>query len=215
MIRVDLSVLGNAGLWYHVTGRSIVEGISTLETNRITIMTTIGSTVTARVAAPRAALFDWFISIPLPRILLKYGPIPSVASTTGQTGPWDVVGNSRIVHLADGHTARESVTGYQRSSYFAYRVSDFDNFLGRLAADAVGRWWFADGPNGSTDITWTYTFNARNRLAAIALLPIVKIFWRGYMRQAVATLSELAVAEARAFRAPTEDSMKPARRSTQ
>jgi hypothetical protein len=174
-------------------------------------MTTISSTVTARVAAPRAALFDWFIPIPLPRILLKYGPIPSVTSTTGQTGPWDVVGNSRVVHLADGHTARESVTGYQRSSYFAYRVSDFDNFLGRLATDAGGRWWFTDGPNGSTDITWTYTFNARNRLAGITLLPIVKIFWRGYMRQTITTLSELAVAEVQTFHGDTAHNAGPVR----
>jgi hypothetical protein len=33
---------------------------------------------TARVAVPRAALFDWLIPIELPRILLTYGPIPSV-----------------------------------------------------------------------------------------------------------------------------------------
>jgi hypothetical protein len=174
-------------------------------------MTTVSSTVTARVDAAPAALFDWFIPIELPRILLKYGPIPAVTSTTEQTGPWDVVGNNRKVHLADGHTARETVTGYERPGYFAYRVSDFDNFIGRLATNARGRWWFTDGPNGSTDIRWTYTFNARNPLTAMMLLPILKTFWRGFMRRAITTLRELAVAEAETFRADAGNDSGPAR----
>jgi|SRR5215211_223546 len=95
----------------------------------------------------------------------------------------------------------ESVTGYDRPGYFAYRVSDFDNVIGRLATDARGRWWFTDGPHGSTHSRWTYTFNSRNPLTAMMLLPIVKILWRGFMRRAITTLSELAVADAETFRA--------------
>jgi hypothetical protein len=158
-------------------------------------LTKISTTVTARVAAPRAALFDWFIPIPLPRILREYGPIPSITSTTGQTGAWDVPGSSRVVHLADGHTARETVTACERPGYFAYRVGDFDNFLGRLAAQATGEWRFTDEPGETTGIRWTYTFHARNAFAAMVMLPIVKIFWRGFMRQAIAALRELALAE--------------------
>jgi hypothetical protein len=51
-----------------------------------------------------------------------------------------------------GSRAATSGCRWQRPSYFAYRVSDFDNVLGRLATDAAGRWWFTDGPDRSTNI---------------------------------------------------------------
>jgi hypothetical protein len=164
-------------------------------------MIKIQATVTTRVNVPRTELFDWFIPIELPRILLRYGPIPAIISTSGQNGPWDVVGNSRKVHTADGNTAVETVTAYERPGYFAYRVSQFSNFLGPLTMDAGGQWWFTDGPRQTTDVRWTYTFNARNPLAASALVPIVKVVWRGFMRQALDKVGELAGIEAPGFRA--------------
>jgi hypothetical protein len=160
-------------------------------------MTAVSTTVSTHIAVRRSAVFDWFIPVELPRIFLKHGPIPAVARVTGQTGTWDIPGSSRTVHLADGHTAQESVTGCEKPAYFSYRVSDIDNFLGRLAVDARGQWWFTDASRDTTDVQWTYTFNARNRLAALALWPIIKVFWRGYMHQAIKRVSHLATAEAK------------------
>jgi hypothetical protein len=57
-----------------------------------------------------------------------------------------------VPRLVSGSRAATSGCRWQRPSYFAYRVSDFDNVLGRLATDAAGRWWFTDGPDRSTNI---------------------------------------------------------------
>ena len=58
----------------------------------------------------------------LPVVLTGYGLVPAVVSTSGNTGPWTNPGSSRVVHLADGNTAHEQVTHYDRPRYFAYRV---------------------------------------------------------------------------------------------
>jgi hypothetical protein len=42
----------------------------------------VSATTRARISRPRAELFEQFIPIELPRILLGYGPVPAVVSTT-------------------------------------------------------------------------------------------------------------------------------------
>lgn len=117
----------------------------------------------------------------LPKVLTGYGPLPAVVRTSAITGPWDRPGSARVVHLADGSTAREQVTGYDRPRYFAYRVWDFGNpIIGRLATGARGQWTF-EGVPGGTAVTWTYTFTAVNRVLAVPLRAIAGLLWRGYM----------------------------------
>lgn len=70
---------------------------------------------------------------------------------------------------------------------------------------------FTDGPDGSTGIRWSYTFNARNALTAMVLLSIVKVIWRGFMRRSITTLRELALAEPRTFRADAGNGAGPTR----
>ena len=102
----------------------------------------ISVTATARVAVARDPLFAWFIPIELPRILAGYGPVPAVVSSSDQSGPWDVVGSARTVHLADGATARERVTACDPPAYFAYTVAEFSHSLRHLAVEGRGQWWF-------------------------------------------------------------------------
>jgi hypothetical protein len=148
----------------------------------------VSVTVRQRAEEPREALFARFIPIKLEDILKGYGPIPAVTGTSGQTGPWDVVGSSRTVHLADGSQATERVTGCAAPAQFAYTVSGFTNPVRFLAREARGLWTFADGPGGTTDVTWTYTFAARSLPAALLLAPVVRIAWRGFMRRGMAAL---------------------------
>lgn len=82
----------------------------------------MATTVERRIDVPRARLYDVFIPIELERILGAVWPVPAVTGTSGQSGPWDVVGSSRTVHLADGSTAREAVTHVERPAEFGYRV---------------------------------------------------------------------------------------------
>lgn len=116
----------------------------------------------------------------LPKILTGYGLVPGVASTSNVSGPWDQPGSTRTVHLLDGSTAREGVTHYDRPAYFAYRVSDPSFSLKHLMTHANGQFWFAKGAGG-TQVKWTYTFHARNRLTKIPLRLFVGTQWKGYM----------------------------------
>jgi hypothetical protein len=107
-----------------------------------------------------------------------------VVRTSGNTGPWDQPGSARTVHLADGSTAREQVTAYERPVYFAYRTSDYTFALRYLANSAEGQWWFKKDGSG-TQVRWTYTFRAKNWLASITLALFVRTQWVGYMRTCI------------------------------
>lgn len=118
----------------------------------------------------------------LPRVLTGYGPLPGVLRTSGHTGPWDTPGSARLVHLADGSQVREQITHHKPPGHFAYKVWDFGNPIIRaLATQAHGEWSFAPAPGG-TQVNWTYTFTASNRLAALPLFAITHLLWRGYMQ---------------------------------
>ena len=117
----------------------------------------------------------------LPEVLTGYGPLPAVIGTSDRTGPWDLPGSSRIVHLADGTTVREQLTHFDAPNHFAYRVWDFGNpILGGLAGGGRGDWTFRP-VSGGTEVIWTYTFTARSVVAAIPLSAVAGIFFRGYM----------------------------------
>ncbi|HEY6759328.1 MAG TPA: SRPBCC family protein [Baekduia sp.] len=144
---------------------------------------TISATVTATTPEPRDELFARFIPVQLPDILTGWGPVPAVAATSGQTGPWDTPGSTRTVHLSDGSTARERVTDCRTPAYFAYVVAEFTNPVRHLATEAHGQWWFdQDGDANTTHIRWTYSFTARSPAAALALQPVVALAWRRFMR---------------------------------
>ena len=117
----------------------------------------------------------------LAKVLTGYGPLPAVVKTSGNTGPWDVVGSSRVVHLADQTTVREQLTHHNSPDYFAYKIWDFGNPIVRtLATGARGEWTFT-ALNGGTQVSWTYTFTAKSGVAALPLSGIAQILWRGYM----------------------------------
>jgi Polyketide cyclase / dehydrase and lipid transport len=162
-------------------------------------MPSVATTVQRTIAVGREPLFARFIAVDLPDILKRYGPVPAVARTSGQTGPWDVVGSSRTVHLSDGSSATERVTACEAPRHFGYTVSGFTNPVRLLAGEARGQWSFdpdpdADGGGGgeATRVRWTYAFEARSRPAALLLAPVVKLAWRGYMRRALTELDRLA-----------------------
>jgi hypothetical protein len=137
----------------------------------------------ATIEATRDAVFDFIVAEDvLPKVLLGYGPLPAVVGTSGNTGPWDVPGSRRTVHLGDGGTAREEVTAFSRHDYFAYRVSDFSHpVLRRLAREARGEWWFT-AAGGGTAVRWRYAFVARSVVAVPPLFAFAHALWRGYMQ---------------------------------
>jgi hypothetical protein len=152
-------------------------------------MARIDTTVLASIAAPRRPFYRWLVpgvfSTELETVLRDAAGLPGVASTSGTTGPWDVPGSTRIVHLTDGTTVRETVKAASAPDYFAYRLTEFSSpIIRRLVHEAGGQWWFADEGAG-TRARWTYTAESRNILAALILFPVIKILWNLYMKAAM------------------------------
>ncbi len=117
----------------------------------------------------------------LPKVLTGYGLLPGVTHTSQVSGPWDVPNATRIVHLADGTTVREQMLARKPSESFSYRVWEFGNpIVAALATGANGDWTFKSVPAG-TEVRWTYTFKAKNALAAMPLSVIARLAFRGYM----------------------------------
>ncbi len=129
-----------------------------------------------------ARLFDVVVAEDvLPKVLHRWGPVPGVRGTTGNTGPWDTPGSSRTVVLEDGSTAGETLLRWERPSIFAYRVEAMTNPLGRLVDHAHGTWRFTATPGGGSQFTWTYAFMPRGRIAAPLIRAFVAIAWARYM----------------------------------
>lgn len=142
-------------------------------------------TLTNHVRVPVQDVFQFVTAKDvLPKILLGYGPLPGVASTSRNTGPWHVPGSYRMVHLRNGSSAREELTDYQPPSYFAYRTSDFTSVLKYVVSQGRGQWRFTPDEQG-TSIRWMYTFTARSRFTRPVLMIFVSLLWRGYMRGAL------------------------------
>ena len=168
-------------------------------------MPRVSTTVTSTMAAPRTALYAWLIPgvfyTELDTVLRDEAGLPGVTRTTGTTGPWNVAGSTRIVHLSDETTCRETVKTATAPDYFAYRLTDFSSrMVGMLVREATGQWWFTDEGTG-THAKWTYTAEGRSILAMPLLIPVIKILWHRYMRSAIARVKARAEKEvARAAR---------------
>jgi hypothetical protein len=131
----------------------------------------------------------------LDTVLRDEAGLPGVTRTTGTTGPWDIAGSTRIVHLSDGTTCRETVKTATTPDYFAYRLTDFTSrMVGALVREATGQWWFTDA-GGGTQAKWTYTAEARSILAMPLLFPVIRILWHRYMRAAMTRIHARAERE--------------------
>lgn len=159
-------------------------------------MSTVSAVVTSRIAVPRAPLFAWLVpgvfDTELNTVLRAGYGFPGTEWTSGTTGPWDVPGSYRTIHLTDGSTVREEVTAADAPDHFAYVVSNFTNpILRRLVKEARGQWWFTDDCPG-TKVKWLYEFEGTSALATLLLTPAIKILYRRYMVAAVQRIKERA-----------------------
>lgn len=162
-------------------------------------MAQVATTVVSSIAAPREPFYAWLVPgvfyDQLETVLRDAAFLPGVARTTDTTGPWDKAGSTRIVHLTDGHTVRETVTAATAPDYFAYRLTEFSNPLIRaLVKEARGQWWFRDN-GGGLHARWTYTAESRNLPSLVLLYPVIKILWNRYMRAAMQATRARAEAE--------------------
>jgi hypothetical protein len=163
------------------------------------LLSKVATTVEASIAAPRDAFFAWLVpgvfSNQLETVLRDAASLPGVAKTTDTTGPWDVPGSTRIVHLTDGTRCRETVQQATAPDSFAYRLTEFSSPpVAALVKEAGGQWWFTDEAGG-THAKWTYTAESKNPAGIILLTPIIKILWNHYMTAALEVIKTRAEAE--------------------
>jgi len=162
-------------------------------------MAEVATAVVSSIAAPRKPFYTWLVPgvfyDQLETVLRDAAFFPGVSKTTDTTGPWDKAGSTRIVHLKNGMTVRETVTTATAPDYFAYRLTEFSSPMVRaLIKEGRGQWWFTDSGSG-LQAKWTYTVEGRNILAALVLYPVVKIFWNRYMKAAMKVTKERAEME--------------------
>ncbi len=162
-------------------------------------MAKVVTTVTSSIAVPREPFFDWLVPgvffDELGTVLRAAAGLPGVWRTSGTTGPWDVPGSHRTVHMTDGSSAREEVTAADAPDYFSYVVTDFTQpLISRLVKEARGQWWFTP-ENGGTHAKWTYAYEAKAIWAVPLLTPIVKILWNRYMKAAMKVTKDRAERE--------------------
>jgi hypothetical protein len=152
-------------------------------------MAKVDTTVVSSIAAPRKAFYAWLVPgvfyNQLETVLRDAAFLPGVARTTDTTGPWDVPGSTRIVHLTDNTSVRETVQASTAPDYFSYRLTEFSSPMIRLLVkEAGGQWWFTDEGEGLR-AKWTYTAESKNALALLLLFPVIKILWNRYMKAAM------------------------------
>jgi len=162
-------------------------------------MAKVATTVIATIAVPRQALWTWLVPgvfyDQLDSVVRDEAGLPGCTKTTGTTGPWDVPGSTRIVHLSDETTCRETVKVATAPDYFAYRLTEFSSRqVGMLVREAGGQWWFTDEGTG-THVKWTYTAESRNLLAMVLLFPVIRILWNRYMRNSMRVIKTRAEKE--------------------
>lgn len=112
--------------------------------------------------------------------------LPAVTDVRDQTGTWDAVGDSRTLVLSDGGTVRETLRVVDPPS-FAYDLTHFTGFFGRLVASGGSVWRIGPRDDGGT-IEWTYTFVAR-RGWGVAVALIMRLAWAPYMRRVLPAIA--------------------------
>jgi len=192
---LDLAVVQFGGYSYHV----VPYPHAFPSISRRNRMAKVATTVIATIAVPRKALWTWLVPgvfyDQLDSVVRDEAGLPGCTKTTGTTGPWDVAGSTRIVHLSDETFVRETVKVATAPDYFAYRLTDFsDRMIGMLVREAGGQWWFTDEGSG-THVKWTYTAESRNMLAMLILFPVIRILWNRYMRSSMRVIKTRAEKE--------------------
>ena len=143
------------------------------------------------IAAPRAKVFDIATTLAGADFVNSYGPIPGILSSVGDHVPWRNIGDQRTHRLSDGSSVNEELIAFVSDQKYIYRVSGFSGLFDRLVSEAHGEWVFESHSPKETSITWVYSFTPNGLLESAVTWVIVKLFWQGYLRQALAHVKEI------------------------
>lgn len=128
------------------------------------------------------------------KIILPYGPIPGVQSIEGHKDAWSEIGQERIITLTNGDTISEKLDVFLPGVSLAYDVRDFTGLFGFLVHEAFGEWVFSDKEPGRSVVLWRYTFAATEPFFRPFLSAILVVFYKGFMKAALARFRDSVVA---------------------
>ena len=148
--------------------------------------------VTETVSAPAQDVFNTAISIDARELIQKHGVLPGITDVSGHDAPWAAIGDVRIHTLSDNSSVREELVTFTPSSTFAYRLTDFSGAFAPLVKGAHAEWHFTQASASRTKIDWTYAFTPKSMAAEPILWFIVKLFWPGYLKAALARVKDKA-----------------------
>ena len=150
--------------------------------------------ISQSVSAPMKDAFRAAVDIDARDLIRKYGPLPAIVDVGGHDAPWSAIGQIRTHKLSDNSSVREELVGFTPSQTFAYRLSDFTGVFAPLVNEARAEWHFTTTGETTTQIDWTYIFQPNGPVAEPLLWFVVKIFWPGYLKSALARVQERAEA---------------------
>jgi hypothetical protein len=159
-------------------------------------MKNASTTVVTTIHAPRDWFFYWFMSVDLAKIMHRYAILPGVVATRKQTGPMHQAGVTREILFSDGTTAVEEITSSDPPRIVNYRVGQLTSMFRHLVKEGQAQITFHDESAGATTVEWRYTFYGHNWAASLLLLPLVSLFWRGFLQSTLSRARHLAEAEA-------------------
>jgi len=159
-------------------------------------MESVSTTAVTTVHAPRDWFFYWFMSADLAKIMHRYAILPGVVATRKQTGPMHQVGVTREIVFSDGTTAVEEITSSEPPEVVNYRVGQLTSMFRHLVKEGRAQLAFRAEAPGTTTVEWRYTFYGHNWAASLLLLPLVPLFWRGFLQSTLSRARYLAEAEA-------------------
>ncbi|MEZ5892139.1 MAG: SRPBCC family protein [Parvularculaceae bacterium] len=151
--------------------------------------------VTETVHAPAADVFDAAVSIDARELIKKHGPLPGIVDVAEHDAPWSAIGEVRRHTLSDGSSVREELVAFTRGQTFGYRLTEFTGAFAPLVKSARADWHFTAQSAGRTQIDWTYAFTPKGAIAEPLLWFVVKLFWPGYLKAALARVKEKAETE--------------------
>lgn len=143
------------------------------------------------VLAPVGDVFAAVVATDATGFYPRFGPLPAVVEVTDVSGPFDVVGSHRMLHLSDGGTVTETVTAVDAPRFHGYRLTGFTGVFGRIVDHAEAEWRFVPEGASAARIRWSYTFIANNGRGWI-VRAIVRLFWAPYMRRVLPPIARQA-----------------------
>lgn len=144
------------------------------------------------VNAPARDVFNIAVSIDARDLIKKHGILPGIMNVTGHDAPWQEIGDVRQHTLSDKSSVHEELISFTPGSTFGYRLTEFTGALAPLVKGARADWHFTQVSAEKTKVDWTYVFTPSSIAAEGVLWFIVKLFWPGYLKAALARVKQKA-----------------------